>query len=184
MPDTPVERGSPDPYDPGIEPRLSRVEEDMREVKGVLGQIVPLLTRIDATLSSTLPHLATKAELVATTMALSREIRADVSTQLAVLRSEVFGEIGVLKTDLTGVKADLNSVKTDVGSVKTDLGSVKTDLAAMKMELGGAILNLRAEMQAGLSDKPSKAYLWGVLGVLVAATVASYGAGLAAIALR
>lgn len=77
MPDTPVERGSPDPYDPGIEPRLSRLEEAMREVKGVLGQIVPLLTRIDATLTSTLPRLATKAELAAATMALSREIRAE-----------------------------------------------------------------------------------------------------------
>jgi hypothetical protein len=72
----------------------------MREMKSVLGQIVPVLARIDATLSGTLPHLATKAEL-------------------------------------------------------------------------------RAE----LADKPGKAYLWAVIGVLVAAIIASYGAGLAAIAL-
>ncbi len=155
MPDTPVERGSPDPYDPGIEPRLSRLEEAMREVKGVLGQIVPLLTRIDAD-----QHLAASGD----------EGGACGGDNGVVARDQG-------GTDLTGVKADLNSVKTDVGSVTTDL-------AATKMELGGAILNLRAEMQPGLSDKPSKAYLWGVLGVLVAATVASYGAGLAAIALR
>jgi hypothetical protein len=79
----------------------------MREVKSVLGQIVPMLTRIDAMLTTTLPHSATKAEL-----------------------SE-----------------------------------------------------LRAELLAELADKPGKAYLWAVIGVLVAAMVASYGAGLAAIAL-
>lgn len=169
----------------------------MREVKGVLGQIVPLLTRIDATLTSTLPHLATKAGL-ATAMALSREIRADLSAQLVGLRSELSGEIGSLRTDLTGAKADLSGVKTDLtsvkadltgvkadlGAVKADVNGVKTDLAATKIELDGAILNLRADMQAGLADKPSKAYLWGVLGVLVVATVASYRAGLAAIALH
>jgi hypothetical protein len=103
MPDTPVEPTGSSPYDPRLEVRVSRLEVDMREVKSVLGQIMPVLTRIDATLSATLPHLATKAELSA----------------------------------------------------------------------------LRAE----LADKPGKAYLWAVIGVLIAAIVASYGAGLAAIAL-
>ncbi|HEX5327142.1 MAG TPA: hypothetical protein VFW75_10785 [Acetobacteraceae bacterium] len=94
--DTPVEPGGGGSYDPGVERRLSRLEGEMREVKSVLGQMMPILARIEATLASTLPHLATKAEL---------------------------------------------------------------------------------------ADKPGKAYLWGVVGVLVAAIVASYGAGLAAIAL-
>ena len=75
----------------------------MREMKSVLAQILPTLARIEATLSSTLPHLATKAEL--------------------------------------------------------------------------------SELRAELADKPGKTYLWAVVGVLVAAIVASYGAGLAAIAL-
>jgi hypothetical protein len=79
----------------------------MREVKSVLGQIVPMLTRIDAMLTTTLPHLATKLELA----------------------------------------------------------------------------ELRAELRAELADKPGKAYLWAVIGVFIAAIVASYGAGLAAIAL-
>ncbi len=107
MPDTAVEPTSGSPYDPRLELRVARLEDDMREMKSVLGQIMPILTRIDATLIGTLPHLATKAEL-----------------------SE-----------------------------------------------------LRAELRAELADKPGKAYLWAVIGVLIAAVVASYGAGLAAIAM-
>lgn len=96
MPDTPVAGQHGAPYDPGLERRVIRLEDEMRDVKSVLGQIVPMLVRIQTTLDSTLPHLATKAEL---------------------------------------------------------------------------------------AEKPGKAYLWGVLAVLIAAMTASYGAGLAAIAL-
>jgi hypothetical protein len=40
-----------------------------------------------------------------------------------------------------------------------------------------------AELRVDLSDKPSKAYLWAVLGVLVTATLGSFAAGLAAVAI-
>jgi len=103
MPDTPVEPPGGTPYDPHLELRVSRLEDDMREMRSVLGQIVPMLARIDATLTGTLPHLATRAEL--------------------------------------------------------------------------------SELRAELADKPGKAYLWAVVGVLVGAIIASYAAGLAAIAL-
>jgi hypothetical protein len=103
MPDTPVEPTGGSPYDPRLELRVSRREDDMREAKSVLAQIVPMLTRIETTLASALPHLATKAEL--------------------------------------------------------------------------------SELRAELANKPGKTYLWAVVGVLVAAIVASHGAGLAAIAL-
>ena len=108
MIDTPVEYGAGGPYD-RLEARVSRLEEGWDEVKSVVGQLVPLMTRIDATLTSTLPHLATKAELAA----------------LDAKWEARFGE-------------------------------------------------LRAE----LAEKPSKAYLWGVL----AALIATYAAGLAAFA--
>ena len=45
------------------------------------------------------------------------------------------------------------------------------------------LTELRAELRADLADKPGKTYLRAVIGVLVAVIVASYGAGLAAIAL-
>jgi hypothetical protein len=93
-----VDNGGASPYHPRMEARVARLEQDMQEVKAVLGRIEPLIIRIDATM----PHLATKAEL-------------------AVLGSD-----------------------------------------------------LRAE----LADKPSKTYMWGVLGVPIIA----YAAGLAALA--
>ena len=113
MPDSHVENGAPAPYDPRMEARVARLEDDMREVKAVLGRIEPMIIRIDAVMSVTLPTLATKAEL-----------------------------------------ADLG-------------GSLRAELA----EQGGS---LRAE----LAEKPSKTYMWSILGVLIAA----YAAGLAAMA--
>ncbi len=91
----PVDRPGPGHYDPNMEARVARLEDDMREVKGILAQMLPMIVRIDATL----PHLATKAKL--------------------------------------------------------------------------------SELRAELAEKPGKAYLWGVLAVLLAA----YAAGLAAIAI-
>ena len=102
MPDMHIENAGPHPYDPGMEARVARLEQDMHEVKAVLSRLEPLIVRIDAVIGATLPTLATKAELV-------------------------------------------------------ELGS-----------------GLRAE----LAEKPSKTYLWGVLGVLIMA----YAAGLAALA--
>ena len=53
MPDIPVAGHGGGPYDRGMEARISRLEEDMREIKSAVG-------RLEA---ATLPHLATKAEL-------------------------------------------------------------------------------------------------------------------------
>lgn len=58
-------RGGP-PHDGGMDDvirRVASVEQDMKDVKAVLGRIEPVMARVDATLSATLPHLATKAEL-------------------------------------------------------------------------------------------------------------------------
>jgi hypothetical protein len=51
--------------------RFERLEEDVREIKATLAQLLPLVIRVDERLNSTLPQLATKAEL------------ADVRTELA-----------------------------------------------------------------------------------------------------
>jgi hypothetical protein len=50
----------------------------MSEVKAILAQVLPLIVRIDATLTATLSHLATKAEL-------------------AEARSELAGDIGAIR---------------------------------------------------------------------------------------
>lgn len=46
-----------------MEARVARLEEDVRDVKAVLARIEPMIIRIDATMTATLPTLATKAEL-------------------------------------------------------------------------------------------------------------------------
>jgi hypothetical protein len=59
MPDTPVAPRDGGPYDPAMEARVSRLEEDMREVRATLPRMEAAIIRIEATL----PHLATKADL-------------------------------------------------------------------------------------------------------------------------
>jgi hypothetical protein len=63
MPNTPVAPHHGGPYDPLMEARVSRLEEDMREVKTTQSRMEAAIIRIEATLSTTLPHLATKADL-------------------------------------------------------------------------------------------------------------------------
>jgi hypothetical protein len=57
------------------EARIDRLEEDMHEIRAVLGRLEPMINRIDAQL----PHLATKAEL---------------TTGLAELRAELADKPG------------------------------------------------------------------------------------------
>jgi hypothetical protein len=57
--DGPVEPSSGEPYDPGIERRLARVETDVRDLKDVLGELKVMVARIDAQI----PYLATKADI-------------------------------------------------------------------------------------------------------------------------
>jgi hypothetical protein len=68
--------------------RLDRLEADMRDVRAVLGQLVPMITRIDATLAATLPHLATKAEVA--------DLRTDLSADIGTLRADLADKPGKL----------------------------------------------------------------------------------------
>jgi lipoate synthase len=64
------------------EARVDRLEEDMHEIRAVLGRLEPMINRIDAQL----PHLATKAEL---------------TTGLGELRDEI-GKVRVELADKPG----------------------------------------------------------------------------------
>jgi hypothetical protein len=77
MPDSHVENNAPAPYDPRMEARVARLEEDMRDVKAALVRIEPMIIRIDATMTATLPTLATKAELAE----LGGNLRAELAAQ-------------------------------------------------------------------------------------------------------
>ncbi|HEY2616506.1 MAG TPA: hypothetical protein VGI78_04140 [Acetobacteraceae bacterium] len=86
MPDTPVEPKADDPYHPVLETRVSRLEDDVRDVKATMGRLELLVTEIKATLDATLPHLATKAELA--------ELRTELKVELAALRTDLAGKPG------------------------------------------------------------------------------------------
>jgi hypothetical protein len=72
------------------------------------------------------------------------------------------------KADLAELRAEL---KQDQAAMRLEF---KEDQAAMRLEFQREHTSLRVE----LAEKPGKAYLWGVLAVLITA----YGAGLAALA--
>ncbi len=66
MPDTPVEPTSRGPYDPSLEPRVFRLEEDMHEAKAASGRLETMVGDVRqalARIEATLPHLATKVEM-------------------------------------------------------------------------------------------------------------------------
>ncbi len=76
---------------------------------------------------------------------------------------------------LTRTEADVGELRQDMKALLAAVTRIETVLPhlATQAQIG--------ELKADLADKPGKLYLWGVLGVLVAAIVASYGAGLAAL---
>jgi hypothetical protein len=92
MPDTPVAPRDDGPYDPLMEARVSRLEEDMRDVKTTLPRLEAAVIRIETMLAATLPHLATKADLA--------EVRTEMKADHASLRTELKADYAELKTEL------------------------------------------------------------------------------------
>jgi len=81
MPDTPVEPRPDDPYHPALEFRVSRLESDVHDKWATMLRLEVIVTEIKATLDATLPHLATKAEVLG--------LRGAMKSELAELRSEL-----------------------------------------------------------------------------------------------
>ncbi len=63
MPDVPLAGQPGGSYDPNMEARIARLEEDVRDVKATTTRLEMAVVRIETMLTATLPHLATKAEL-------------------------------------------------------------------------------------------------------------------------
>lgn len=58
------------PHDPGMEARVAKLEaavehiqEDVRDIKGTLAQLAPVVNRMDGFLQATLPTLASKSDV-------------------------------------------------------------------------------------------------------------------------
>jgi hypothetical protein len=110
MPDTPVAPPPGGPYDPAVEERFSRLEEDVRDLKTIARDLDARGRRMEETLielktlfTATLPHLATKADLANLRTELKEEInelRVDLRVGLAEKPSKTYmwGILAVLLT--------------------------------------------------------------------------------------
>jgi hypothetical protein len=140
MADFPVEYETSPPYPLPMEDRVARLEEDMRDVKSVLSRLEPMIIRIDVTLASTLPHLATRVEAIA--------MRSEINKDFADLRGDI-------NKDITGLRGDINK---DIRDLRVEVNQRFTEV---NQRLGD--VNMR------MSDFPTKTYMWGILGVLTTA---------------
>ncbi len=198
MTESSVAPASRRPYDLPMEDRVARLEDDMQEVKSVLSRLEPMIVRIDATLTSTLPNLATKAELADLRSDLTRDIsgsrteitremsdfRTEITREMSDFRTEITREMSDFRTEMTkelsdfrtGMTADFSNLRADVSR---DISELRNENICLRAETTKEIATLRTEMIARFADVPTKTYLWGILGVLITA----YGSGLAALAI-
>ena len=63
MPDTPVAGPHGPYYDPSMEARVSRLEEEMREARAARVRLEAAMLEIKTILTTVLPHFATKADI-------------------------------------------------------------------------------------------------------------------------
>lgn len=143
MPDT-IDPSAGGPYISGLETRVSTLEGDVRDLRDTLSDLKTGTARIEAMLSATLPHLATKSAMEAS--------------------------IGRMEAMLT---ASLPRLATK-SAMQASIGGMEAMLAATLPHLA---------TNAELAEKPSKTYLWGILGVLVAAILGAFAATLAAVSI-
>ena len=161
MPDVPLAGPTGGSYDPNMEARIARLEEDMRDVKATTSRLEMALVRIESILTATLPHLATKAEL--------NELRGDMIAGLAPISNlATKAELNELRGEMIAGLAPISNVAT-----KAELNELRSEVVA------GLAPIPHLATKAELAEKPSKTYMWGILAVLLTA----YACGLAALAI-
>jgi hypothetical protein len=110
--DVPVEPTGEEHYDRGIEPRLSRVENDVRDLKDTLADLKTIVVRMDARLDAVLPHLATKTDLANLENKLGA-MGADADARFGAMDAKMDARLGVMDARLEATlphlatKADL-----------------------------------------------------------------------------
>jgi uncharacterized protein YicC (UPF0701 family) len=174
--DGPVEPEGGEHYDRGIEPRLSRVEHDVRDLKDTLADLKTIVVRMDAKLDAVLPHLATKADV------------ANLENKLVAMGADMDLRFGAVDAKFDAVDAKFEAMdakmdaKFDAMDAKMD---AKFDAMDAKMDAKLGVMDARLEAtlphlatKADLADKPGKTYMWGILAALLTA----YACGLAALA--
>ena len=158
----------PGPHDPEMDARVSRLEEEMGDVRAILRRIEPMIVRIDAQL----PYFATREDFAA--------LRGDFSAKFAVLRGEVTTEIsslrGEMTTEFANVRGEIQTLRGEVTTeISTLRGEVTTEFANVRGEMG----TLRGDLMAELATKPSRGAMWTMGIALFGLVVAAMAAGAA-----
>ena len=185
--DGPVEPEGGEHYDRGIEPRLSRVEHDVRDLKDTLADLKTIvLVRMDAKLDAVLPHLATKADV------------ANLENKLVAMRADMDLRFGAVDAKFDAMDAKMDT-KFDAVSAKlrpwmprwtrslrpwtprwtrSSTPWTRRWTQSWPSWMPGWRQRYRTCTKADLADKPGKTYMWGIL----AAPPTAYACGLAALA--
>ena len=134
------------PHDPWMDARVTRLEEDVGEIKTTMRRLEPMIVRM-------LSDMVTKSDLVAQ-------------------RAELKDNMGALREGLVNQRAEL---KEEMGELRTSLATQRAELkeetAALRVELKSDI----AEIKVTLADKPSRTYMWGIVTAMVAAFACGLG---------
>ncbi len=185
------------PHDPGMDARVSKLEEEMGDVRAILRRLEPMIVRMDAQL----PYLATKEDVAALRGDFSTQfatLRGEVTTEIANVRGEVAGEIakgrGEVTTEIAKVRGEVTGEIAKVrGEIVTLEGKVSTEFAKVRSEIGafegrvstefakvrGEIGTLRGDVMAELATKPSRGAMWAMGIALFGLVAASMAAGAA-----
>ena len=139
--------------DPWLEARVSRLEEDVGEIKAILRQLTPMIVRMDTRMA----EMATKADLMA--------VRTELKEEIAALRTELKGDMANLRTELKGDMAGLDGKMT----------KLRSELTVEVVQVRAEAKNDWAEIKVALADKPSRTYMGGIMTAMVAAFACGLG---------
>ena len=146
MADFYIESTTSEAYLLPMEDRVARLEGDMQDVKSLLSRLEPMIIRIDATLTSTIPHLATRAEVATLCSGLDREsaaVRSDMTQEFAAVRSE-------MKQEFAAVRFDVNR---DISGLRLEMTNKLAELPTRTYMLGilGVLITAYAAGLAALA---------------------------------
>jgi len=119
VPDSTLERAGGNPYDRGMEQRVSRLEEAMRDNTAAIARIDVAVAEI----RTVLPSLATKAEVVQ--LATRAEVAA-IKVDIAQLATKA--EVAEIKLDIAGLSARMDhqmATKSDVALLREDIAELR-----------------------------------------------------------
>lgn len=147
MPDSPLERAGNGPYDRGMEQRVTRLEEVMRDNTAAVARIDVAVAEIRAVL----PSLATKAEIaqLATKTALAQQLsplatKAELTQQIAPLATKA--EITPLAT-----KAEIAELATK-SELSQQIAQVATKAEFVELKLAIATRSTCIEHQVATKE--------------------------------